>query len=257
MRTGSLSRESPPAFRETTLLMNWTIRLATVAAATAALALAGGFGSWRAPLAERLAFWTIGPAIGVALSFGVTGWLQRAPALARRPVATAFVAAGLLAGPFAVAALIAVALLYRRPLDWSELGVTFPQVLFVSLFLTAAARLAPQIAPQQQAPPDRSLRALLPHGVRSATIIAREAQDHYVRVHTEGGAALVRCRLEQAAAACAEIRGNRVHRSWWVARGAVATIARSDGRALLTLANGLRVPVSRRYAKEIRKAGWY
>jgi len=236
--------------------MNATIRLAIVAVATAALALAGGFGSWREPLAERLAFWTIGPAIGMALGLAVVGRLRRAPLFARRPAAAAFLAAGLMAGPFALGASLTLAVLHRRPLAWGELGVTFPQVLFVSLFLAAAARLAPQIAPPTGAPPNRFLRALLPHSLRAAAIVALEAQDHYVRVHTEGGAALVRCRLEQAAA-CAETEGNRVHRSWWVARDAVATIARGDGRALLTLANGLRVPVSRRYAKELRQARWY
>jgi crotonobetainyl-CoA:carnitine CoA-transferase CaiB-like acyl-CoA transferase len=250
------SRQSPPAFREQTRLINGTIRFAIVAAVTATLVLAGGFGSWREPLAERLAFWAVGPAIGAAISLAVAGRLRLAPFLGRRPVAAAFLAAGLTAGPLALAAAIAVAVLHRRPLDWGELGMTAPQVLFVSLFLTAAGRLAPQIAPPTPAPPDRFLRALLPHSMRSAAIVALEAQDHYVRVHTQDGAALVRCRLEQAAAACSEINGRRVHRSWWVARDAVATIARGDGRALLTLANGLSVPVSRRYAKELRKARW-
>src|SRR5579872_4890541 len=68
MQAGDLSRESPRVFRQTTRLANGTIRLAFVAVATAALALAGGFGSWREPLVERLAFWTIGPAVGTALS---------------------------------------------------------------------------------------------------------------------------------------------------------------------------------------------
>jgi DNA-binding LytR/AlgR family response regulator len=37
----------------------------------------------------------------------------------------------------------------------------------------------------------------------------------------------------------------------------VASVARGDGRAALTLDGGLVVPVSRRYAKALRDAGWW
>ena len=53
------------------------------------------------------------------------------------------------------------------------------------------------------------------------------------------------------------LEGRRVHRSWWVARAAVVGVRRGDGRAMLTLAGGPSAPVSRRYATELRSAGWY
>jgi DNA-binding LytR/AlgR family response regulator len=34
-------------------------------------------------------------------------------------------------------------------------------------------------------------------------------------------------------------------------------VKRGDGRATLSLPGGIRVPVSRRYARLLREAGWY
>jgi len=51
--------------------------------------------------------------------------------------------------------------------------------------------------------------------------------------------------------------GQRVHRSWWVARGAVLDVRRGQGRATLQLRCGVAAPVSRRYAKALRSLGWY
>jgi DNA-binding LytR/AlgR family response regulator len=48
-----------------------------------------------------------------------------------------------------------------------------------------------------------------------------------------------------------------VHRSWWVARDAVVEAERGDGRAILTLKGGAKVPVSRTYAKTLRERGWF
>ncbi|WP_417487125.1 LytTR family DNA-binding domain-containing protein, partial [Maricaulis sp.] len=47
------------------------------------------------------------------------------------------------------------------------------------------------------------------------------------------------------------------HRSWWVAREAVQSAERGDGRAKLVLAGALTAPVSRTYAPKLRDAGWY
>jgi DNA-binding LytR/AlgR family response regulator len=42
-----------------------------------------------------------------------------------------------------------------------------------------------------------------------------------------------------------------------VARDAVIDCARGRGRAMLTLRNGLRVPVSRTFAPALRRLGWF
>ncbi len=97
----------------------------------------------------------------------------------------------------------------------------------------------------------------LPHRLRRAPILALTAEDHYLRVHTEAGDCLILMRLSDAIAAVEALDGARTHRSWWVARGAVDKVERGDGRAVLTLTNGLEAPVSRTYAPALREAGWY
>ena len=70
------------------------------------------------------------------------------------------------------------------------------------------------------------------------------------------GSELLLMRLADAIEELEGLPGERVHRSWWVARGAVGA-ARANGRRLsLTLTNGLDVPVTRDAASRLRRAGW-
>jgi DNA-binding LytR/AlgR family response regulator len=84
-----------------------------------------------------------------------------------------------------------------------------------------------------------------------------EAQDHYLRLHTSKGQDLILMRLSDAIAELDGIEGARTHRSWWVARGAVVSAERAEGRATLTLTDGAQAPVSRSYVKPLREAGWF
>jgi len=97
----------------------------------------------------------------------------------------------------------------------------------------------------------------LPLKLRGAEIWAVEAEDHYLRLHTSGGQDLILLRLADAVAELEGIEGAQVHRSWWVARDAVVEAERGDGRAILTLKDGSKVPVSRTYAKVLRERGWF
>jgi len=97
----------------------------------------------------------------------------------------------------------------------------------------------------------------LPPRLRTASLLALQAEDHYLRVHTEAGDELILMRLGDAIAAVEGLDGERTHRSWWVARRAVQDVARADGRATLTLSNGVEAPVSRTYSPRLREAGWY
>ncbi|MFV3127216.1 LytTR family DNA-binding domain-containing protein [Niveispirillum sp. KHB5.9] len=83
-------------------------------------------------------------------------------------------------------------------------------------------------------------------------IIALEAEDHYVRVHTPKGSTLVLMRLSDAVGLLDEALGMRVHRSWWVARRAIGSIQRDRQRLMLRLTNGAQVPVGRMYVTAVR-----
>ena len=83
-------------------------------------------------------------------------------------------------------------------------------------------------------------------------IVALEAEDHYLRVHTRLGSDLVLMRLSDAADVIDPRLGVRVHRGWWVAREAVAGIERDGHRTRLRLVNELSVPVGRTYLAAVR-----
>ncbi|RZJ40739.1 MAG: LytTR family transcriptional regulator, partial [Brevundimonas sp.] len=97
----------------------------------------------------------------------------------------------------------------------------------------------------------------LPPKLRGATIRAVQSEDHYLRLHTDRGSDLILMRLSDALSELEGLEGAQTHRSWWVARHAVRSVSRGEGRATLTLDDGLEVPVSRRYARALREAGWY
>lgn len=115
----------------------------------------------------------------------------------------------------------------------------------------AAARLA--LVP---APPPTKFLERLPLKLRGAEVWAVEAEDHYLRLHTSKGQDLILLRLADAVDELAGIEGAQVHRSWWVARDAIADARKGDGRATLVLKDGSEVPVSRTYARIIRDLGW-
>jgi DNA-binding LytR/AlgR family response regulator len=118
----------------------------------------------------------------------------------------------------------------------------------------AAAQAALAQAMLVAAPPNFLER--LPLKLRGAEVWAVEAEDHYLRLHTSKGQDLILLRLADAIDELAGIEGAQVHRSWWVARDAIADARRGDGRATLVLKDGSEVPVSRTYARIIRDLGW-
>jgi hypothetical protein len=83
-----------------------------------------------------------------------------------------------------------------------------------------------------------------------------EVEDHYLRIHTRLGNDLLLLRLSDAVAELDPACGRRVHRSYWVARDAVAAVERDEHRTRLVLSDGARIPVSRTYLPDLRKAGW-
>ena len=97
----------------------------------------------------------------------------------------------------------------------------------------------------------------LPFKLRGAAIRAVSSEDHYLRIHTDRGSDLILMRLSDALTELEGLEGAQTHRSWWVAKDAVRDVSRGDGRATLTLEGGVEAPVSRRYAKALRDAGWY
>jgi DNA-binding LytR/AlgR family response regulator len=95
----------------------------------------------------------------------------------------------------------------------------------------------------------------LPADLGSA-IIALEMEDHYLRVHTMLGSALVLMRLRDGIALLGDLEGMQVHRSWWVAREAVEDVVRDGRNMRLKLPRGLEAPVARANVAALRDARW-
>jgi hypothetical protein len=94
------------------------------------------------------------------------------------------------------------------------------------------------------------LRARLPRAL-GADIIHLRADLNYLHVTTAGGSAMLLYSLARAAEELGEI-GLMVHRAHWVASAHVVRTRRTGQGLVLTLSNGVDVPVSRRRQAEIR-----
>ena len=86
-------------------------------------------------------------------------------------------------------------------------------------------------------------------------IIAMTAEDHYVKVIGDGRSEMVLMSLSEAVGLVPPAAGLRVHRSWWVARSAIAGSERSGRDTKVVLETGLRVPVARGRAGHLKDAG--
>jgi hypothetical protein len=86
-------------------------------------------------------------------------------------------------------------------------------------------------------------------------LLCLEMQDHYLKVHHTAGSELILCRMEDATRELSGL-GQRVHRSWWVAAGAVDGVEREGQRVLLRLADDRRVPVGRSFRPDLKASGW-
>lgn len=131
-------------------------------------------------------------------------------------------------------------------------------VLSIALILMALRWL---IGAGQRAPapdPARAAEARFLQNLpieKRAPLVRIEAQDHYLKVVTTVGSALLLMRLRDAEAELDGARGLRVHRSHWVAFSGVTGRRRADGRVLLRMADGTEVPVSRAQRAAAQAAG--
>jgi hypothetical protein len=150
----------------------------------------------------------------------------------------------------------------------SGFGLSELPIFFLNSLLIYGAFIAAVVAPSMDAAARRAevvhadarpanFMDRLPARLHGAELWALKAEDHYLRVLTSKGDALIRLRIADALRELGAIEGAQTHRSWWVARAAVREAKRADGRASLILPNGSEAAVSRAYARALRKAGWY
>lgn len=244
----------------------YLIELAVVAAVGVVLAALGPFGSFAmGDFGARLAYWLPGAFVGYA---GFRPIFVAAEFAARRLAfpATAGAIAGVLFGALPASALV----LWWNGGRLEELsGPSHAFQLYiqvatigaiVALFFTLLERSAGTFAAAEQAAepkptPDIPFLRRLPPDI-AADLIALEMEDHYLRAHSPGRSTLILMRMRDAEAELNDVDGHRVHRSWWVARGAVEHVIRDGRKVALRLRGGLTAPVARDRLPALRSAGW-
>lgn len=235
------------------------------------LALVGPFGSFAAPFGLRLLYWLAMSYAGYFLYFPA---MVAATALAPRlelPEPALWAAACLLATLPMTAVTWLANFVWHAP-RWPTIEEALAQyrnvlvlgALVCALFWFARQRHRPETAAETGAEPaaepgpaalPRLVDRLPPH--LRAPPIALEMEDHYVRVHTPRGSTLLLMRLRDAVAELDGTPGALVHRSWWVARGAVQGVRREGRNLRLQLAGGIEAPVARAQAPALEEQGWF
>ena len=246
------------AMREWGQLGKWRGPISAVAIGLL-LGVTGPFGSQTAySTAVKYSFWMINALVGFGAAVAADRLIPSAApgrSTAMRIVAVA--AASAVPMTFFVAWAIGV-VQPGRTFSPVQLILLYPFVALVQLLLArviapdnrvAAAATGEQPAAAPEYP--REFVSKLPVALRR-DIIALEAEDHYVRVHTLHGSALVLMRLADAAAAIDPRLGLRVHRSWWVAKDGVRALERTADRAIARLVDDTEVPISRSYLPAAR-----
>jgi len=85
-------------------------------------------------------------------------------------------------------------------------------------------------------------------------LVSLSKQDHYLEVTTAAGRELILHRIADAAAELHDYPGLRIHRSHWAALSAMTGLERDGSSYRVVLSDGRRLPVSRPYLPEVRKA---
>ena len=240
------------ALAETALLLAVGVFLGTL----------GPFGTIERGLAVRMTYWPAvivgGGVIGIAIDLLVT---RRITSFWPRLIT------GSLLMTLPVTALVwgVSALMLGPPARPAQL----PELIFQVFVISFGVMLLRQLAwrgvwtertaaePPPPGQPADPFRQRLSAKRRAARLLAVEAEDHYLRVHTDAGEELVTARFSDALQELSRLSGYQTHRSWWVAASAIEAVRWRRGRGELRLASGLTVPVSRSHTHVLKREGWF
>jgi hypothetical protein len=268
----AICRQSSFTLRERPHLGTIPYHLPWVLGLTIVMAVTGPFGSYYAMgLPLRLVYFVT---IGVLFWLQVIGFaalLRIVGPISRWSIVTRLALAGILASFPGTLEIVVVHSWLVRPIPFSAAIEIFPQTAFLTVVISVLVGLFVEQRLHATADSERARVAAMPRAAAGAMapdffrrvppalghdLLALEMEDHYLRIHTALGSDLILLRLRDALAELGPSRGRQVHRSWWVAEGAVASVGRKPGRLILILRNGLSVPVSKSFRESVKEAGW-
>lgn len=223
----------------------------------------GPYGSGDASPAQRYVYWLAAIVFGGGMGIAIDRALSRSvlPLFGR----VIFISLAM-TPPVMLLVEFLNAFVMRYPVGWHDLGELAWRVFVVSLLVMMIRALfwrPPAVVIEQRTvvtPPLPEAEALfrrrLPARFRTARLIALEAHDHYLKVHTDAGCEMITARFSDALDELAQAYGYRTHRSWWVAADAIEAVRWSRGTGSAQLSGGIVAPVSRTQAMTLREAGW-
>ncbi|PHY17236.1 LytTR family DNA-binding domain-containing protein [Caulobacter sp. BP25] len=245
-------------------LRRLTIDLLLLTALGLVLGVLSPFGTARLPPGDRFGYWLLSIVGGGMLGVAVDELLgRRIDHFARRLLTVTTVMT-----PAVVVWVGLVEMMFGHQSFW------LPPVLWFRVWVISGLVMAVRILAWRKpvAPPpivetrlvvasplpeaEAAFRQRLSAKRRTAQLIAVEAHDHYLRVHTDAGPELLTLRFSDALAELAGVHGFQTHRSWWVAADAIEAAHWRRGSGELRLAGGVVAPVSRRHVSVLRAAGW-
>ncbi len=250
------------------------IDLAVMTVIGVVLAVVGPLGSFDAPFWLRLVYWLGLAWAGYACYRPIGGLVTRLGANLDLPEWSLWLLACLIATvPMTVVVWLVEALPPPLEVPSAERWITtYGYVLAIGAVVTMVFYLVqskPAAAPEVTAAPPVPLPVpglvevpsqprlfdRLPPAL-GTDLVALEMEDHYLRVHTVLGSDLILLRMRDAVAELDGLDGAQVHRSWWVARGAVERVERDGRNVRLVLSQGLVAPVARNMVPVLKTAGW-
>jgi hypothetical protein len=257
----------PFTMRESPYLRFLPYHLPGVLGMVLVMAVIGPFGTYfQMGLGARLAYFGILTVLNWIQIIVLAAWFGQIEPIDRWPVAVRMALIGFLSAIPGTAEVIVVHSWLNRPIPWSAAREIFPDSAFLTIAIAVVTGLFVEQRMRSKADAERERVASLPKTdptdflrrippALGRDLQALEMEDHYLRIHTAIGSDLVLLRLRDAMAELGPGRGRQVHRSWWVADGAVASTERG-ARPLLVLRNGLKVPVSKSFRDQVKEAGW-
>ncbi|MBX9617047.1 MAG: LytTR family transcriptional regulator [Caulobacteraceae bacterium] len=242
----------------------WVVDVAILLAIGLLMGFLRPFDSELAPIPGRYVYWVI-CIVGVGLiGIGADAVLGRRLPMMWWRVA---VVSTIVTPPGTLLVLTTQHLLFRQPFNWPDyldlVWQVFPILLAVMVVRSLVWRGPPARIETRTviAPPlpeaEATFRKRLSAKRRTARLIAIEAHDHYLRVHTDAGVELIALRFSDALEELSRAHGWRVHRSWWVAADAVEAVRWRRGAGEVHLFGGLTVPASRAHRPVLKQAGWF
>ena len=235
----------------------------------ALLSFLSPFGTYRFEPIERIGYWTVQMTAWVLFSLAAIALVARLPRLRDASPTMRKISATVLAAlPQLGVTGTSNHLLHGwqpLPTEVIELFLSISLIGGTYVFLAERVLESLRIAPVRPAPfavprPDNNYSPAMPIAVPSdpglidrlpphlrGDILCLQVEDHYVRVHSAQGSAMVLIRFSDAMRGIDHVAGSQVHRSWWVADVAVRGLRRSGRTAQLILSNDMIVPVSQPY----------